>query len=334
MCSSGKALPMPSPSTTGTPIRPATAIAAIELPPPISNGATASTGRPTRSSTARRAATSSSPLGSFSKFTTGEPMAPHTTTRASSASSEGFTARIDAPERSNSLTRSRPMYGLPPPPEPRMAAPVAIASSASSVTSHIATSLWTERPDLAGRRYDGGSTRIGTSSDLRPAGDRFEGREAVQFLQGFSQDQVLSWLREMGDVALPLAGGTDAMMQYARGEVRPETFVHIERVEELRAVEHGERSRLGALATHRQLTRDPEVVRRNPALAEAAGAVGGWQTQAVGTIAGNICNASPAADTAPPPGGGRRRAPAQCRRRTGGASRAVLPRPATGGPSP
>ncbi|MGH9296213.1 MAG: FAD binding domain-containing protein, partial [Acidimicrobiales bacterium] len=45
---------------------------------------------------------------------------------------------------------------------------------------------------------------------------------------------------------------------------------------------------------------DPTICSRHPALAEAAATVGGWQTQAVGTLGGNICNASPAADTAPP----------------------------------
>ena len=36
-----------------------------------------------------------------------------------------------------------------------------------------------------------------------------------------------------------------------------------------------------------------------PGLVEAAAQVGGWQTQNVGTIGGNICNASPAADLPP-----------------------------------
>jgi len=45
--------------------------------------------------------------------------------------------------------------------------------------------------------------------------------------------------------------------------------------------------------------RDEAVRWRNPALAEAAATVGGWQTQAVGTLGGNICNASPAADGMP-----------------------------------
>ncbi|HSR14380.1 MAG TPA: FAD binding domain-containing protein, partial [Gemmatimonadales bacterium] len=57
---------------------------------------------------------------------------------------------------------------------------------------------------------------------------------------------------------------------------------------------------LGPLVTHRRLATDPAIRARCPALAEAAATVGGWQTQEVGTIGGNVCNASPAADTAPP----------------------------------
>jgi carbon-monoxide dehydrogenase medium subunit len=57
---------------------------------------------------------------------------------------------------------------------------------------------------------------------------------------------------------------------------------------------------IGALVTHIGLQRDEVVSARFPALAEAAATVGGWQTQAIGTLGGNVCNASPAADTMPP----------------------------------
>ena len=122
----------------------------------------------------------------------------------------------------------------------------------------------------------------------------------MEFRQGTSEEQVLGWLADLGDSACVLAGGTDAMMQYARGEVSAAAFVHIERLSSLAVVEHDHVSRLGALTTHRFLARDREIRRRAPALAEAAATVGGWQTQAVGTLGGNICNASPAADTAAP----------------------------------
>lgn len=137
----------------------------------------------------------------------------------------------------------------------------------------------------------------------------------MEFRRAASLDQALAWLSERGESAQVIAGGTDVMMQIARGEITPAMLVHIEGVRSLAAVGTGHdagqptprqepgrqgMSRFGALVTHRTLAREPEIRRRLPALSEAASTVGGWQTQAVGTLAGNICNASPAADTAAP----------------------------------
>jgi len=122
----------------------------------------------------------------------------------------------------------------------------------------------------------------------------------VEFRRAASEEQALAWLAERGGSARVIAGGTDVMMQYARGEISPAEFVHIEGIRSLAAVDSAATSRFGALVTHRQLATDPLIRKRHPALSEAAATVGGWQTQAVGTLGGNICNASPAADTAAP----------------------------------
>jgi carbon-monoxide dehydrogenase medium subunit len=124
----------------------------------------------------------------------------------------------------------------------------------------------------------------------------------VEFRRATYTEQALALLAERGDSARLIAGGTDVMMQYARGEFAPAVFVHIEGVRALAnvAVRAGAASRFGALVTHRQLATDPVIQRLYPALSAAAATVGGWQTQAVGTLGGNICNASPAADTAAP----------------------------------
>lgn len=95
-----------------------------------------------------------------------------------------------------------------------------------------------------------------------------------------------------------LAGGTDVMVQLARGEIAPSLLLHVERVAELRAAEVNGSARVGALVTHRQLVRGA-LGPAYRAVAEAAATCGGLQTQAVGTIGGNVCNASPAADTLP-----------------------------------
>lgn len=126
-------------------------------------------------------------------------------------------------------------------------------------------------------------------------------RVKVEFRSTHTVDEALEVLAELGADALVLAGGTDLMVQYQRGELAPRVLVHIERLEALAGVtERGGKVELGALVTHRRVATDPELAHRLPALAEAAATVGGWQTQAVGTVAGNVCNASPAADTVPP----------------------------------
>jgi CO/xanthine dehydrogenase FAD-binding subunit len=58
--------------------------------------------------------------------------------------------------------------------------------------------------------------------------------------------------------------------------------------------------RIGALARHADLAANQELIRHFPILCQAVGLIGSWQIRNVGTIGGNICNASPAADSVPP----------------------------------
>lgn len=121
----------------------------------------------------------------------------------------------------------------------------------------------------------------------------------MEFLRARHLDEALQTLADRGDEARVLAGGTDVMIQYLHGELAPGALVHIEEIADLRSVSTNGRTSIGPLATHRALATDPALRQEHPALAAACRTVGGWQTQAVGTIGGNICNASPAADTAP-----------------------------------
>jgi carbon-monoxide dehydrogenase medium subunit len=113
-----------------------------------------------------------------------------------------------------------------------------------------------------------------------------------------SLDDALEVLSRHGDGCRVLAGGTDVMIQLARGELAPAVLLHVEKLAELRTVDTNGATRIGALVTHRELAtgRLGDGFR---AVAEAAATVGGLQTQMVGTIGGNVCNASPAADTLP-----------------------------------
>ena len=97
-----------------------------------------------------------------------------------------------------------------------------------------------------------------------------------------------------------LAGGTDLMNNLRSGRDEPELVVDIAGLPELRAFSVGDRTVLGAGTKMASLLRSPDVRRLHPALAEAAALLGGRQMQAVATLGGNLCNASPAAETATP----------------------------------
>ena len=122
----------------------------------------------------------------------------------------------------------------------------------------------------------------------------------MRFRRAQTLDEALDLRADLGDEARILAGGTDVMIQYLRGEIAPGTLLHIEDIGALATVSLNHQTTLGPLITHRTLATDAALMTAHPALAMSAGMVGGWQTQAVGTIGGNICNASPAADTVPP----------------------------------
>lgn len=122
----------------------------------------------------------------------------------------------------------------------------------------------------------------------------------MKFCRASSVNEALAYLGEWGADGYLLAGSTDIMPQYNSGDVAPSALIHIEGIESLSLITINERTSIGALVSHSRLAADKEIVARHPALAKAASLVGGWQTQAVGTVGGNICNASPAADLAPP----------------------------------
>ena len=87
-----------------------------------------------------------------------------------------------------------------------------------------------------------------------------------------------------------------------KGTVAPPLVIDLKRVAELAPgiQEVNGRLRIGATTVMTALIADPRVRQAFPALVEAAQVVGSIQIRNRATLAGNLCNASPAADTAPP----------------------------------
>ncbi len=99
----------------------------------------------------------------------------------------------------------------------------------------------------------------------------------------------------------PLAGATDLYVPFNAGHVAPTTFVSLHAVAEFKAPARwdGDIYTMGPLTTYADCRRDPRVARDLPLLVAAARELGALQIQNRGTWAGNVANASPAADGVP-----------------------------------
>ena len=100
----------------------------------------------------------------------------------------------------------------------------------------------------------------------------------------------------------PVAGGTDLVVGSRQGKWSlPENLVALDRIAELRGVVQTTGGlRIGATTCHADLAGHPLIRERWTAIADAASIVGSPATRHVGTIGGNLANASPAAETSGP----------------------------------
>lgn len=112
---------------------------------------------------------------------------------------------------------------------------------------------------------------------------------------------VVALLADHGPDARVLAGGTDLIIRLRDGTARPSVVIDVKRVAELDPTirEVDGRLVIGATTVMTDIAADPRIRDRFTALAEAAAVVGSVQIRNRATLAGNLCNASPAADTAP-----------------------------------
>jgi carbon-monoxide dehydrogenase medium subunit len=105
-------------------------------------------------------------------------------------------------------------------------------------------------------------------------------------------------LSATADGRRPLAGGTDLLVgAVSTGRVK-DPLVWTGGVHELLEVEAGPSPRIGAAAPITHIVQS-RLLSAAPAVVDGAGILGSIQTRNVATIAGNLCNASPAADTIP-----------------------------------
>ena len=105
-------------------------------------------------------------------------------------------------------------------------------------------------------------------------------------------------LMQADPAATVMAGGTDLLVQCRAGVKRPSAFIDIKRIADVMSVAIGpDGLRLGAAVCAAELSENRELRQLWPGIADAASLIGSTQIQGRGSIGGNLCNASPAADT-------------------------------------
>jgi carbon-monoxide dehydrogenase medium subunit len=124
---------------------------------------------------------------------------------------------------------------------------------------------------------------------------------SFRYAQPHHLSEAFDTLEAYGRDASLLAGGTDLVVGLRNGRVAPRMIVDLKRISDLAPAisETEERVCISAPTRLTDIIADRHIRDHFPALVEAASTVGSVQIRNRATLTGNICNASPAADTAP-----------------------------------
>ncbi len=116
-----------------------------------------------------------------------------------------------------------------------------------------------------------------------------------------SVSEVVAVLSEHGDRAKLLAGGTDIIVQLREGLREADVVVDIKKIAEVTSFKYCDENglSLGAAVACYNLYEHPQLSKLYGALADSTHIIGGWQIQSRASVGGNLCNASPAADSIP-----------------------------------
>lgn len=124
--------------------------------------------------------------------------------------------------------------------------------------------------------------------------------EAFDYVAPRSLPEVFSHLGN-GQRTLLLAGGTDVIVQLREGRKHCGQLIDLKHVPELMGFGFSPDGTLeiGAATPLAEIYENPEVRRRLPGLVDATSLIGSVQIQSRASLGGNLCNASPAADSTP-----------------------------------
>lgn len=114
-------------------------------------------------------------------------------------------------------------------------------------------------------------------------------------------EEAIGLLQSRGSDARVMAGGTDLMIKMRHGGLKLKTIIALKGIEGLNRItfEADKGLTIGATALLADVAAHPDILSHYPAVAKAAQGTANVQVRNMGTVIGNICNASPAADNAP-----------------------------------
>lgn len=127
-----------------------------------------------------------------------------------------------------------------------------------------------------------------------------EGNRRMDYRAPASVKEAVELLAMHDGAAHVLAGGTDLLVKLRGGFVAPQVVVDVKAIPQLRGVESDARGfRIGAATSCAELAEHAAFSAAWPGVVEALHLIGSTQIQGRATAGGNLCNASPAADSVP-----------------------------------
>jgi len=124
--------------------------------------------------------------------------------------------------------------------------------------------------------------------------------QAFDYIAPKNVDEAVALLANKNGNARVLSGGTDLIVQLREGRRTTGLVIDIKNIPELAQVTHDDNGlHIGAAAACHDICADPIVQEKYPGLVDGIHLIGGVQIQSRASVGGNLCNASPAADSIP-----------------------------------
>ena len=127
------------------------------------------------------------------------------------------------------------------------------------------------------------------------------GLPRFEYFEPGTIEEACTLLNEYQDTARLLAGGTDILISMKTRETAPRHLINIKKIPGLNYIRHddGDILVIGPTTPLSDIENSDLVKDKNPLVAEAVGKIGSPSIRNIATMAGNICNALPSADSAP-----------------------------------